>query len=149
MGDCTSLGPTYVYHNSCYGTGQAIGFPLDIPFGGKVFKNNALCVTGWGLRHGRPGNTLDYNCYWVLERGGPVRMIWLGKEYPDLLSFAKATGQELHGLTADPLFVDGAKGDFRLQPNSPCIDKAVPLRGINDAFAGQVPDVGAFEFECA
>lgn len=145
VGGCTSLAPTYVYHNSGYGTSQAINFPPDIPFSGKVFRNNAFCVTSSGLGHGRPGNTLDYNCYWVIERGGPVRMQWLGTEYPDLASLAQATGQEGHGLTADPLFVDGPSGDLRLRPNSPCIDEAVPLRGINDEFAGRAPDIGALE----
>jgi len=45
------------------------------------------------------------------------------------------------GLVHDP-----GESDFRLLPGSPCIDRAVPIRGINDAFEGKAPDIGAHEF---
>jgi len=154
---CTSLGPCYVYHNSCCGTGMAISFPppppTGIPFTGKVFQNNAFIVRKTGLGNGRPGNFLDYNCYWSEGKGGPVPMYWLKdkadrglfQRYPDMAAFTKATGHESHALTADPLFVDGPKGDFRLRPESRLIDRGVPIRGINDDFAGKAPDIGAVE----
>lgn len=28
----------------------------------------------------------------------------------------------------------------------PCIDRGVPIRGINDEFEGRAPDIGAHEF---
>jgi len=56
----------------------------------------------------------------------------------------------------DPLFVDMANGDFRLQTNSPCINAgnsvsflgATDLDGRPRVFNGTV-DVGAFEFQSA
>jgi hypothetical protein len=36
-------------------------------------------------------------------------------------------------------------GDLRLRPDSPCIDRGVILRGINEDYRGRAPDIGAFE----
>ncbi len=96
---------------------------------------------------------------------------WRDTSYLSLADFSAATGLEKHGLEADPQFrsADGlgalereyygdtrlshypayentATGDLRLQGSSPCIDRAVPIRGINDRVADGEPDMGAFEF---
>ena len=47
-----------------------------------------------------------------------------------------------HELYADPLFVNPGIGDFRLQPNSPAIDRGV---NIGMPYNGSVPDLGAYE----
>jgi len=43
-------------------------------------------------------------------------------------------------------FAGAEYGDFRLLPNSPAIDYAVRVNGINDDFMGEAPDAGAYEF---
>ena len=91
--------------------------------------------------------------------------------YRTLAEFAKATARETHGLYTDPMFMstpdlgnvgewqnytttpigayplvpDSSVGDLRLQNGSPCIDRGVVVRGINEDFHGRAPDIGAFE----
>jgi len=91
--------------------------------------------------------------------------------YRALKTFAEATGREQHGIYADPMFIsspdvgtiklqdfgiiplstfplveDSSVGDLRLQRKSPCIDAGVVIRGINEDYNGEAPDIGAFEY---
>ncbi len=70
------------------------------------------------------------------------------------VSLGDILGQESGGITDEPLFVDLAAGDLRLQPNSPCINS-----GRNDAITGAsdlgglprvtngTVDLGAYEYQ--
>jgi hypothetical protein len=69
----------------------------------------------------------------------------MGTRYDTLGAF-QALGQESNGLSAPPQLASPAGGNFEPQPGSPLIDAGVALAGINDAYAGAGPDVGALEW---
>lgn len=179
VGGSISHGWTYIYHNSGYclvhgdDGGTGISFAPNLPCTNKVIKNNIIIVNEWCVRAWRKDNVLDHNCYFHIPNRAPRRFQAEKKTYNTIADFAKATGQETNGLYADPQFavaddvgvypspaLDVAlssvrpeahirQGDLRLRPGSPCIDRAVVVRGINDAFHGKAPDIGAFERDAA
>jgi parallel beta-helix repeat protein len=68
------------------------------------------------------GTTLDYDLVW-LSRSGTV-MVWGNTSYASLAAFVAASGQETHGIEADPRWSAPGSGDFRLTEGSPAIDSA-------------------------
>ncbi len=150
--------------------GTAISFPPKIPCSNKVIKNNIIICNEWSVRAGKTGYVLDGNCYFNVPGRPPRRFQWSGQAYRTIQAFRKATGQEANGIYADPKFQatpqigkfvmkdflgfclsdsplvkDTTTSDFRLQSGSPCIDRGVLLKGINDSYKGEGPDIGAFE----
>ena len=59
-----------------------------------------------------------------------------------LAEFRAWTGYQAHGIQADPAFVDGAAGDYRLRPGSPAADMGLDL---GQPYAGPAPDAGRHE----
>ncbi|MFH1069140.1 MAG: DUF1565 domain-containing protein [Candidatus Glassbacteria bacterium] len=114
VGDCTSLGPAYVYHNSGYSLSRANGMALvslvseiygNIPCTNKIFLNNAMIGSRYAVRRGADGNRVDYNSYWPAGAADTLRFEWNKVTYLSIAELAGATGMESHGLYADPLFV--------------------------------------------
>jgi hypothetical protein len=66
--------------------------------------------------------------------------------YSDVQGWSGGTGN----IDADPLFVDGAGGDYSLQAGSPAIDKGTAVGAPASDFDGSPrdaqPDMGAFEY---
>jgi hypothetical protein len=64
----------------------------------------------------------------------------------------QALGMGQGSIGDDPLFIDTATGDFRLQPTSPAIDRGVVIPGIltdllgAPRLQGLAPDLGCYEF---
>jgi parallel beta-helix repeat protein len=111
------------------------------------------------------GTSLDYDLVYL--DGGENLLIWkIG--YTSLTAFQTATGQELHGLEADPQWRNRAVGNFHLAARSLAIDSASsgvrsqPRSDINGTRRTDDPatpntgvgprqydDRGAFEFHAA
>lgn len=69
-----------------------------------------------------PGTTFDRNLLNLSAAGTVVE--WNSANYTDLAAFQAATGQERHGIEADPRFVRPSDRDLRLTSRSPAIDMA-------------------------
>jgi len=126
-----------------------------------VFDNGLRQQVGGGTSAGQPsnirfdstslvGNTFDYNIYYLTNSGDQIQ--WDGTNYSSLTAFqAIGTGQETHGVEADPLFIMPAPvaqrpasapynvavnvGDYHIQAGSPVIDSAnsnAPNESVND-----------------
>jgi parallel beta-helix repeat protein len=76
------------------------------------------------------GSTVDYNLV-SLRTPGTTMYIWGKTGYASLAAFRQATGQEAHGLQADPGWAAPGAGDFHLSAGSPAIDSA------NSAVSGE------------
>jgi parallel beta-helix repeat protein len=77
------------------------------------------------------GTTVDHDLVHLSSPG--TMMLWGSTKYSSLASFRAATGQEAHGIEADPAWEAPEAGDFHLAPGSPAIDSA------NSGAPGQPP----------
>jgi parallel beta-helix repeat protein len=70
---------------------------------------------------------VDYNIYWSTSPATPMF------DRRDFAEWQATSGQDAHSLLADPRFVDPARRDFRLRPDSPAPKigfKPISLAGI-------------------
>jgi len=105
-------------------------------------------------------NTFAFSCYEKrLGQGGGVvdiintiisgndTLIYLDSKSTAKFSYSLSDNSELPGegnLKDNPMFVDAVNFDFRLLPNSPCIDAGDPNRPLDPD--GTRADIGAFPF---
>jgi len=145
-------GPMYLLHNTSYAAGglNPCGAKGVLTWDCLYSRNNLYYTTSsgrWGA--GLVVDTasgpvdMDYDNYFRAARD-PLGQ-WNGGDAKTLAELQAASGQQKHGLSADPKFLDPAEGQFTLQPGSPMIDAGVHIPGINDDYKGKAPDVGAFE----
>lgn len=108
---------------------------------------------------------MDYNLYWYTGAGNP-NFLWSGTTYTSFSAFKTGSGQEVHGLYANPLLNDPTyhgngfpTTSFTLQSGSPAINAGANLvalglqtsMGTRDFFGNTIPqgaafDIGAHEF---
>jgi parallel beta-helix repeat protein len=68
------------------------------------------------------GTTMDYDLVYLTVPD--TILIWNSTSYSSLAAFRSASGQEAHGIQADPLWASASAGDFHLTAGSPAIDSA-------------------------
>lgn len=147
-GDGTS-GPMYLFHNTADAALPGNnGLYIKSPGTWTMIyaRNNIWAGTDYALHNYNTGQPvdLDYDNLWNGGSGDLVR--WDGTRYATLSAFTAGTGQEPHGLSFTPGFVDAANADYALQRSSGLVDAGVPIPGVNDGYAGTAPDIGALEF---
>jgi len=156
----SGIGPgrCYIYHNTFYSRQPAVhAITCSPPLEGQTFRNNIFYGTAyafWTAKPPKANNDLDYDTWYTSDT--PWFEIWTGSPHKrffyvagndifflkDLQAFI---GWERHGIQADPGFVGPESGNLRLRAGSPCIDSGEILPNINDFFAGEAPDMGAYE----
>ena len=138
----------YLYHNTCStdATGQnGFLFKQYSRWTNVVSRNNIFAGTRYALESWSGINPVDFD-YDDLFTTDPSRFLrWAGVAYSSLSDFSQATGLETHGLSVPPAFLDPSHGDFYLRSDSPVVDRGCLIPGINSAFLGAAPDVGACE----
>ena len=108
------------------------GFGGDPDPGTFTLRNNLIAANNFQAVSNKSAFTHDHNMYFLT--GGTE------------LGFSAEPSE----LLANPLFVDDATANFRLQPASPAIDRGIDLNYVLDfdnqpVFSGAAPDLGAYE----
>jgi len=117
-----------VVSNSVYDNMTA-GINVEDGSTGATVVNNISVANGVGGPRTRgnirvdstsvDGTNVDYD---LLNVDSPVN--WANVPYRSLSEFTAATGQEQHGIEADPGWTSPDNGDFHLTPQSPAVDAA-------------------------
>jgi hypothetical protein len=140
--------PTYVFHNSMdthnVSSGQWDGYVMNV---GMIISamNNILSTGGSAIDYGT--GTFDYNIY-RSTGGSSFTFDWNnGTSYTAFSDFTSGTGNEAHGLSANPLFLDTS---LHINTTSPAYNAGVVIPNFNDAasawpYIGTAPDIGAYE----
>ena len=141
-----SNGVVFIAHNTGY-SDKALSNGITNYGGAGVsnhhFFNNIIRVGRYVIELGAAYPvTLDYNLYFTTD---PARFIKFGVLYPSLMAFRAATGQEAHGVQADPRLASPETGDVTPVSGSPAIDAGLHLPGVNDSYLGAAPDMGVVE----
>ena len=171
LGNSTG-GRIFLWHNTIYGTGPGT-FGNNNLLTNMVSRNNI-----WHTKGARCGymsgpsdwifnNDWDYDLWFqrAYQSGDPqpspqarfsIRWDYYNGQTGELCQtwdiWRNFSGEEAHGLVADPQFNNIAGNDFTLQSSSPAIDKGTIIVGINDAnspwpYQGSTPDIGAYEYD--
>jgi parallel beta-helix repeat protein len=120
-----------VVNNTVYGN-VAAGINVEAGSTGTVVADNISVDNGIASprthsdirveRGSTDGTTLDSDLVYLSAPA--TLLIWNSMPYKTLAAFQAATGQEPHGIDADPRWVDPQAGNFLLAPGSPAIDSA-------------------------
>jgi hypothetical protein len=131
----------------CVNAGAYLVVPVSGTFRNIIWScsnvmSNAIVRQSGGIVSGQT-LSFDYNDYYP-QPNTTNNFHWSGTNYATLAAYKTATGQDAHSISADPLFVDRAGGDYHLQAGSPAVDAGTPITG--ESFPGSAPDLGAFEY---
>lgn len=116
------------------------------------FTGSSTNAEAYCLATGSSANTFeDYNLGWVVPAStgvyGKVGTITYttAATYWAAVRTSYGASNDVHSLSANPLFVSLGNLDPRLQSASPAINAGQVVTGITDGFLGAAPDLGAFE----
>lgn len=123
----------------------------------NVISNNIFVANDQNLLLSNPytknmGNVVDHNLYFA--PGGELESMWQWKNetYTGFATYQAQTGNDQHGLFADPRLASTSALDLHVQPGSPAIDRGGTPSASGDMdidgqprAAGEAIDIGADE----
>jgi MYXO-CTERM domain-containing protein len=120
----------------------------NVPVHDVVFRNNIFAAPMGGpctdaYNHGVEQPSFDGNVWWTTDTSQMFSW-WNGSttdKYDTFAAFQAGASQEAHGAFGEP----GLGADLVPTTGALVVDRALPIPGINDHFAGTAPDVGAYE----
>jgi hypothetical protein len=140
----SGAGEVWICHNTLTSTqpGSPAVHPSG-PYSNIHFRNNILVGNGAAAvsddaGESETGNDFDGDLVWS---NYPALFRWKNVNYATLAALQAATGFESHGQSGEPML----SPNFEPLLGSLAIDAALRLPGINDAFVGVGPDIGATE----
>jgi len=144
--DRASDGVVFLYHNTAW-TGASSVNAMDLISATRntVMRNNILQSTGYAIQEtptGSTGNDWNYDNWYTTRT---PRFKWENLEYNSISQFCSSTGLECNGHESAPGLNNPVGGDYSILSSSPNVDRGILVPGINDGFAGNAPDIGAFE----
>ncbi len=145
-----------LFHNDTDHTGSG-EMLLQYDVQNTMVKNNILYANGQGILISNPflenrNNVVDYNLYFA--DGSPARWQWRKRWFLGFDAYRTGTGNDAHGLFADPRFVAPARADLHIQPGSPAVDRGDPTAPSGNVdidghprVVGSGVDIGADEVQ--
>ena len=143
------------YNNTCINLDPTNGFALFIDQVDKI-KDCTGCQVMNNIFIGCGGakNTTMMGAYYIKGNVKDYKVDYNYVARGAANGYEALTGdKEEHGINGgDPMFVDPAKNDYHLQPNSPAINKGATMTGFKTDKDGTVRpqgaawDMGAFEY---
>jgi hypothetical protein len=129
-----------------FGISTSSGYSGSID--GLQIVNNVTAITAgkvYGIDTVIPSSVvIDHNLDYV-SQGAYIGSMYGHGSTSSLSIFTAWSGYEANGLNADPLFVNGSGGDYRLSSGSPAVDRGILLSGVTDGYTGNAPDLGRYE----
>ena len=138
-----SNGWKYLYHNTFYvsrtimssewGSVQTVIGSSGAVYSRLVTRNNIfhLSIGNYIIIGTRKSCSLDYDNLFIRN-----------ETYSSLVT----KNLEKNSISAYSEFINPESGDFRLKPNSPCIDSGTLIPNFNVDYYGKAPDMGAYEY---
>lgn len=145
--DLNPDGAVFIYHNTSWTNAAGVnGMSMIRTAHNVTMRNNIFQGNGYAFEEPFSGSTRhDWNYdNWHTTKPAP-HFKWENVNYATIADLCKSTRLECNGHESPPGFVNPFGGDFTLLSNSPNVDRGVLIAGINDAFYGNMPDIGAFE----
>ena len=143
-------GAVFFYHNTFWTNAPELNAMSMITIGhNTMMRNNIFQGEGFAFEeswYGSTGMDWDFDNWFTTSDSALPHFRWETIDYLSIALLCASTGLECNGHENPPGFANRFDGDFTLLPSSPNIDRGAVIPGINDDYAGDAPDIGAFEY---